>query len=547
MVWDLEPSYQTYEDARTCFEWNFPDRLNMAWDLVKKHEDPHGNVAIFQGYPDGTRKTLTFHEVDVMSNRLANGLRDLGIEEGDRVAIALPQKYQTLVSHLAVWKLSAISVPLTVQFGDDALRYRLLDSDAKVLIYDANIGDTVQRVKPDCEALVDTFEVDGDGGPGSAFSGLLEGASREFQMAETTPDTPAIIMYTSGSTGDPKGVLHTHRLWASFAPAMYAVWDLDVKDKTVIWTSTDFAWVGALGWVLPMWHFGRPIVCYPMGGFNEESAFEVLEEFHVTNTFLPPTAIRMMKRVDDPTEKFDLSDLEMIATGGEPVTPEVVEWVEETLGGVRINEMYGQTEATTFVSDCREWFEPKLGAIGKPGPGHDVAIVNPETGTEKPVGEPGEIAIAKDDPVVFEEYWNKPELTEKASVGKWHLTGDIGVKDEQGYISFSSRADDVIITSGYRVSPREVESAILQHPEVEDAAVIGVPDETRGKIIKGFILLVDANDQPTSLEEEIQELVKDELAKYEYPRELEIVSKFPRTSTGKIQKTELRKRDDSDD
>jgi acetyl-CoA synthetase len=327
---------------------------------------------------------------------------------------------------------------------------------------------------------------------------------------------------------------------------MCAVWDLDVKDKTVIWTSTDFAWVGALGWVLPMWHFGRPIVCYPMGGFDEESAFEVLEEFHVTNTFLPPTAIRMLKQVDDPTETYDLTDLEMIATGGEPVTPEVVEWVEETLGGVRINEMYGQTEATTFISDCREWFEPKLGAIGKPGPGHDVAIVDPDTGEEKPVGEPGEIAISKDDPVVFEEYWNKPELTEASRVGNWHLTGDIGVEDEAGYISFSSRADDVIITSGYRVSPREVESAILQHPQVEDAAVIGVPDETRGKIIKGFILPVDEDEYPADLVESIQELVKNELAKYEYPREIEIVSEFPRTATGKIQKPTLREREDDE-
>lgn len=544
MPWYLNPDYDTYEDARTLFEWDFPETFNMAWDLVKKHDDPRGTVAVFQGYPDGRQKTLTFHDMDILSNRLANQLEDRGVEKGDRVAIALPQKYQTLASHLAVWKLGAISVPLTVQFGEDALEYRLSDSEAKVAIYDDSIAETMEAVTDECPSLESLIVVDGESqGTVETFEEIISGAARDFTMAETHRDDPAIILYTSGSTGDPKGVLHGHQLWASYAPSMYAVWDLDVLDKTVIWTSTDFAWVGALGWVLPMWHFGRPIVCYPMGGFDSESAFEVLEEFNVTNTFLPPTAIRMMMEVDAPADTYELDDLEMVATGGEPVTPEVIDWVTNELEDVRINEMYGQTEATTFIGDCRPWFEPKLGTIGKPGPGHDVAILDPETGEEMPLGEPGEIAIKRDDPVVFQEYWNKPELTEETKQGDWHLTGDIGMADEEGYVAFSSRADDVIITSGYRVSPREVESAILQHDDVEEVAVIGIPDETRGKVIKAFVQPREGVDGDDDLREEIQTLVRDDLAKYEYPREIELMTELPTTTTGKIQKQDLRKRE----
>ncbi|AQL43275.1 AMP-dependent synthetase [Halorientalis sp. IM1011] len=553
MSWHITPEYETYDRAHEQFEWEFPDGYNLAWDLLRKHDD-FGSPLLHQAYPDGRRETYSVQDLDELSNRVANALAARGIERGDRVAIVVPQKPANPLTHLACWKLGAISLPLSILFGTDALRYRLQDSGAKAVVADRSVLDTVTEVREDCPDLDHVVAVDaGETADETAddierFDELYAGHDTEFDIVDTTEETPAIIIYTSGSTGPPKGVLHGHGLWAGHCPAFYMYFEQDVFDSTY-WTPADWAWIGALGDVVfPAWHYGQPVVSYPMGQFDAETAFEICEEFGVTHSFLPPTAIRMLMSVDDPTEQYDLA-LEAISSGGEPLTPEILDWADAELGGVAVNELYGQTEANLLVTNCRAWFPVQAGSMGKPVPGHDVAIVDQETGERRPDGEVGMIAVRRDeDPVIFQEYWNEPEKTDAATVegpdgARWHLTEDLGYRDEEGYFWFKSRDDDIIITAGYRVGPGEVESAILEHPAVEQVGVVGVPDDTRGEIIKAFVEPVAGVDGDDALRDAIRQLVKDALAKYEYPREIAFVDALPTTTTGKIQRRKLRERD----
>ena len=545
MPWRISLDAKSYEEACKEFSWNqIPDDYNIARDMLRKHENID-QPALYQAYPDGSRETYSFRDLDHLSSALANSLRDYGVEQGDRVAVIVPQKPSNPITHLACWKLGAISLPLSVLFGRDALRYRLQDSGATAIVADEEVLDTVQEVRDDCPELEHVFSVDVEDLPADveAFEDIHKDQSTEFDMAETDKDTPAIIMYTSGSTGPPKGVLHTHGVWLGHCPAFYMYFEQDVEDS-VLWTPADWAWIGALGdLVFPAWHHGRPVVGYPMGGFDAETAYELLEEFDVTDTFLPPTAIRMMMEIDNPTKRYDFS-LKAICSGGEPLTPEILDWADQELSGVTVNELYGQTETNLLVTNCQQWFDIQTGSMGKPVPGHDVSIVDQETGERLPQGEVGMIAVKRDnDPVIFEEYWNQPEKTENANIGDWHLTGDLGYRDEDGYFWFKARDDDVIITSGYRVGPSEVESVILEHPDIEQVGVVGIPDKKRGEIIKAFAQPARNVTGDDALREEVQALVRNNLAKYEYPREVEFVDELPQTTTGKIQRRKLRDRE----
>ncbi|WP_336134736.1 acyl-CoA synthetase [Natronomonas amylolytica] len=545
MTWNVTLPTESYETAREEFEWDVPSDYNAAYDLVGKHDDPEARVALFQAYPDGRRETYTFADLDRLSDRLANALADAGVERGDRVGVVLPQIPANPITHLACWKLGAISMPLSVLFGPDALEYRLQDSAATAVMVDSGRYEAVAEARENCPDLETVVEVDwrheGSHADPESFADLLTGASASFDPVETGPETPATIMYTSGSTGPPKGALHTHSAWVGHCPAFRMYFELDVSEA-VCWTPADWAWIGALGDLLfPAWHYGRPVLGYPMGEFDAETAFDLMEEFRVTSAFLPPTAIRMMMNVD--ADDYDLA-LEAVCSGGEPLTPEIMEWADAELEGVAMNELYGQTEANLLVANCQSWFPAKPGSMGKPVPGHDVAVIDSETGEERPTGEVGEIAVKRDgDPVLFEEYWNQPEKTEGVRVGEWHLTGDLAEQDDDGYIWFKSRDDDLIITSGYRVGPGEVEEAILEHPNIEQVGVIGIPDETRGEVIKAFCQPVDGVDGDDDLREEVRTMVKEDLAKHEYPREIEFVDELPTTTTGKIRRSDLREQE----
>jgi acetyl-CoA synthetase len=546
MTWHVTLEEDSHEAAREAFAWEFPDGYNIAHDCLGKHE-ARDRPALHQAYPDGRRETYSFRELDERSTQVAHGLAERGVGRGDRVAVVVPQKPANPLTHFACWKLGAVSLPLSVLFGPDALRYRLDDSGAAVVVADEQVLDAVTAVRDDCPDLEHVVAVDTADPPADveSFDALHADQPTEMDLAETDRETPATILYTSGSTGPPKGVLHGHGLWVGHCPAFYTYFERDVHDGT-FWTPADWAWIGALGdLVFPAWHYGRPVVGYPMEGFDAATAFDLLAEFDVTHAFLPPTAIRMMMSVDDPTDRYDLA-LRAICSGGEPLTPEILDWAQEGLAGVAVNELYGQTEANLLVANCGDWFPAQAGSMGKPVPGHEVAIVDGDTGERLGVDEVGSIAVARgDDPVVFQEYWNQPEKTAAASVTgpdgtEWHLTGDLGSRDADGYFWFKSREDDVIITSGYRVGPGEVESAILEHPDVEQVGVVGIADETRNQIIKAFVQPVDGVTGDDTLRGEIKDLVSDRLAKYEYPREIDFVDELPTTTTGKIQRRKLR-------
>ncbi len=542
MPWRITVDEESHEAARESFSWDIPDRYNAAHDFLSKHDDPD-RPALYQAYPDGRRESYTFRELDELSDAVAASLWEMGVGRGDRVAVVVPQKPANPLTHLACWKLGAVSLPLSVLFGGDALQYRLTDSGATAVVADEAVLDTVRGVEGECPDLEHVVGVDGEAPDVTPFEALTEGGDG-FVPVETDADTPAVVMYTSGSTGPPKGVLHTQDVWLGHCPAFYAYFEQDIDDS-VFWTPADWAWIGALGdLVWPAWHYGRPVVGYPMGGFDEATAYELLEEFGVTDAFLPPTAIRMMMGVEAPTERYDLS-LKAVCSGGEPLTPEILDWAEESMAGVAVNELYGQTEENLLVCNCREWFQARPGSMGKPVPGHEVAVIDQETGKQMPTGEVGMIAVRREgDPVVFEEYWNNPEKTDAVTVDGWHLTGDLAYEDEDGYLWFKSRDDDVIITAGYRVGPGEVESAILEHPDVEQVGVVGVPDDTRGEIIKAFVQPVRGVIGDDNLRAEIRQLVRENLAKHEYPREIEFVAELPQTTTGKIQRRKLREREE---
>ena len=544
----------SYEGARESFSWDVPPGFNAAADLVGKHDNGE-QVALYQLSSADGHEEYTFADLDARSNAVANALSARGVERGDRVAVVVPQKPANVLTHLACWKLGAISLPLSVLFGDDALRYRLTDSEARVAVVDASQWETVRDIAPDCPRLESVLVVGDEGdtvdenaGGGAAaerFEAAVDWDETTFELADTDVDTPAIIMYTSGSTGEPKGVLHTHGVWLGHCPAFTMYFERDVRDG-VYWTPADWAWIGALGdLVFPAWHYGQPVVGYPIGSFDPERAYEIMAAFDVTDAFIPPTAIRMLMGIEHPSDRYDLS-LEAICSGGEPLTGEILEWADEALSGVVVNELYGQTEANLLVTNCREWFPAKPGRMGKPAPGHDVAVLDSETGERVDPGEIGEIAVRRgDDPVIFEAYWNAPEKTAAVTLEDgpdgdvWHLTGDLAERDDDGYCWFTSRDDELIITSGYRVAPREVEETILEHEVVEQVGVVGVPDETRGEIIKAVVQPVDGVTGTDELREEIRDLVREKLAAYEYPREIAFRDDLPTTTTGKIRRTEL--------
>jgi acetyl-CoA synthetase len=566
----LELNGESYEAAREAFEWHLPAAYNVARDCVGKHN--RDAVALYQGYPDGRRETYTFGDVDDWSDRVANGLRECGIDRGDCVAIALGQRPETLVSHLACWKLGAVSVPLSPLFGDEELRHRLADSGARVAIVDPRVAGSVAAVRESCPDLAHLVTVDsiddedgvGDGGaaaneasdpqddgPGASPAGdlsfdELEAEAPLTEIASTTPDDPALVIYTSGTTGKAKGVVHSQGIWRSYCPAFRLYFEHTRAQPTasVYWTSSDWGWIGGLGTVVfPAWHYGRPVVGRPIRSFDAEAAYDVLETFGVTHASLPPTALRMLREADVSPSAFDL-ELEAIVSGSEPLTSDAIEWVEEAFDGVVVNEGYGQTEIGNIVVNCQSWFELRPGSMGKPVPGYDVAILDRDDEESVAAGKIGEIGVRTHrNPGVFKRYWGEGEAPDRTDDG-WHRTGDLARRDEDGYLWFVAREDDLIISSGYQIAPGDVERALLAHEAVTGAGVVGIPDDLRGKRVAAFVTLAAGTEPSVALRKTLREAVREDVARYAYPREITFVDRLPTTRTGKIDRRALVEREE---
>lgn len=528
---------RSYEEVYGAFRWNIPRHFNIGVEICDRHEPLGDRTALFFENADGEETRLSFAELKSLSDRFANALRAMGVERGDRVGIVLPQRPEAVIAHVAVYKLGAIALPLSVLFGRDALSYRLSDSSAKVVITDAGRATTIASIRDEAPSL-ETVVVCREGPDETEFWSLLHRGEDEFSPEMTASDDPAILIYTSGTTGPPKGALIAHRGLLGNLTGFELSQNFFPQPGDLMWTPADWAWTGGLlDGLVPSLYYGVPVLGYDGGKFVPEKAFELMEKYRVRNAFIPPTALKMMMKVPISERRYR-PNIRSIMSAGEQVGVEVVRWAEEALR-VTVNEMWGQTEFNYLVGNCAQMFPLKAGSMGRPYPGHVVDVIDGD-GKPLPDGEVGELAAKRGDPVMFLGYWNNEAATVEKFLGDWFCTGDVGYRDEDGYLWFVGRKDDVISSAGHRVGPGEVEDSLLKHPAVGQAAVVGSPDELRGNIIKAFVVLTDGHSPSPALVEDIQRSVRTRLAAHEYPREIEFVSELPMTTTGKIRRIELR-------
>jgi acetyl-CoA synthetase len=538
-----------YDELYQSFRWQVPEHFNIAQACCGRWAAGPSRRALYWEDESGAQAQLSFQDVQLAANRLSNALAALGVKRGDRVAIILPQRPETAIAYIALFQMGAIALPLSHLFGPDALEYRMHHAEASVALVEpttlANLCAIRDRL-PHLRHVIGVGGAEDTGVP--AWDTLLARASESFSLVDTRADDPALIIYTSGTTGPPKGALKAHRVMLGNVPGFVHSHDFFPKKGDLFWSPADWAWTGGLmDALLPSWFFGVPIVGY-RGRFDAEKAYYLIEKYGVRNSFLFPTALKLMMKAEaQPKKKHDFA-LRSVMSAGESVGTTVIEWARAELG-VTINEMFGQTEINYVVGNCHAAWPVKPGSIGRPYPGHRVAVID-EAGRELPAGELGEIAVHRrfrdqGDPVFFLEYWKNPQATRDKFVGDWACTGDQGKRDHDGYFWYQGRSDDVIKSAGYRIGPAEIETCLVKHPAVANAAVIGKPDAVRGSIVKAFIVLQPGNRPSQELIEEIQNHVRGRLAPYEYPREIEFIDALPMTTTGKVQRKELRKREEA--
>ena len=537
-----------FEELCLSFKWNIPEFYNIASDTVD--QDIYQNrIALINFLQDGKIEEWSFVDIKRYANKLANVFDHFHLEANARVGIILGQCPETAIAHMACFKSGKISIPLFNLFGTDALHYRLLNSRASLVICD-NIGlNKIFEIKDRLPDLKKIICIDSNDEKRNVFNfkKLLEHASDSYITKKTKASDPALIIYTSGTTGGAKGALLPHRSLLGHIPGVEIPHEFLSSSEPVtdlFWTPADWAWIGGLFDVLlPAWHFGIPVVSYRSQKFDPEVTFDLISRLQIKNTFLPPTALKMMKSFN-PSKTVKNLKLRTVGSGGEALGEDLLEWGKQILG-VGINEFYGQTECNLTVSNCGAIMPTRQGSIGKPVPGHEVRIINENGELIKEPGLDGEIIVKSDTPVSFLKYWENDKATKQKVRDGWLYTGDFAYKDEEGYFYFKGRKDDIINTSGYRVGPSEVEDAVLSHPKVSMVAVIGIPDKLRGHIIKAFVVPRDHNNvlaENEILKRSIQNHVKLKLAAHEYPRLIEFVHELPLTTTGKIIRKDLREK-----
>jgi acetyl-CoA synthetase len=537
-----------YAAIHAAYRWDVPDDFNIARACCGRWAGDRARFALYWEDETGATAAYTFWDLQQQANRLANALAAFGVARGDRVALILPQRPETAVAHIAIQQLGAVAVPLSFLFGPDALEFRLRDSDAKAVLVDPQSLPNLDPIRTRCDALA---HVIGVAGAREAYvepyDGLLAGASPRFTPVPTRATDPALLVYTSGTTGPPKGALMPQQCLIGNLPGFVASHDGYPQPGDLFWSPADWAWTGGLmDALLPALYFGQPIVGY-RGRFEPERAFRLLEKYQVRNAFLFPTALKMMmKAFPRPRERFDVA-LRSVMSAGEAVGTTVFDWARGALG-VTINEMFGQTEMNYIVGNSQASWPAKPGSMGRPYPGHRIAVID-DAGAELPAGSIGEIAvhrIAPDgapDPVFFLGYDRNPEGTAAKFTGDWCRTGDLARRDEDGYLWYQGRADDMFKAAGYRIGPTEIENCLVRHPAVANAAVVPSPDETRGNVVKAFVVLAAGHAPSPALVDDIRQHVRKFLAPYETPKEIEFLDALPMTTTGKVQRRVLRERE----
>ncbi len=566
-------SHDFYQTMQSGFGWHVPEYFNMAEVCSRRwasQPDAHTRVAILEhAMADAQSQSVaprcaSYAQLQQAADAFSHVLVELGVQRGDRVAIVLPQRFETAVAYMAVMQMGAVAMPLSLLFGPEALEYRLQDSEAVVAIVDASSVSNLLSVRSQCPALrevvgidlsnaADMLHVDVD------YTSAIATQQRAFTAVQTKADEGAVLIYTSGTTGPPKGALIPHRAlignltgfvcsqnWFGFSTTS------PTESTAVFWSPADWAWTGGLmDALLPTLYFGRPIVAWN-GRFSPELAFTLMQQHGVTHTFLFPTALKaMMKAYPEPRHQFTLQ-LQAIMSAGEAVGDAVFAYCQDQLS-VTVNEMFGQTEINYIVGNCAMNGQPrdgigwpaKPGSMGKGYPGHRVAVID-EDGHECPTGVPGDVAVnrynqhGQPDPIFFLGYWKNDKSTLGKYTGDWCRTGDMAVQDVDGYLWYQGRADDVFKSAGYRIGPSEIENCLVKHPAVANAAVVPKPDAERGALVKAYVVLAPGHESSEALVADLQMHVRGKLAPYEYPKEIEFIHELPMTTTGKVQRRVLR-------
>jgi acetyl-CoA synthetase len=548
MISAAEQKTDNYAALYTQFRWHVPASFNIADVCCTRWAADKSRIAMHYEDDSGYTSTLTYATMHTQASKMANVLRALGVRRGERIAIILPQRPETAVAHMACYMIGAVAMPLSILFGPEALEYRLQNSEAVVAIADEAGMPNLNAVRPKCPSLLHVIAVDCDGPVTLDWYAECAHASASFHPVKTAASDPAILIYTSGTTGAPKGALIPHSAMIGNLPGFVASQNWFPKEGDVFWSPADWAWTGGLmDGLLPTLYFGKPIVGY-RGRFSPDTAFYLLEKYSVTNSFLFPTALKMMMKAHPaPLEKFKLK-LRAIMSAGEAVGDTVFNWSREALG-VTINEMFGQTEMNYIVGNSAEQWPARAGSMGRPYPGHRVAVID-DTGKPVKAGETGEVALNRTDihgnpdPIFFLGYWKNDAATRSKFTGDWCRTGDLASIDDDGYLWYQGRADDMFKAAGYRIGPSEIENCLIKHRAVANAAVVPKPDQERGNIVKAFIVLAPGVKRSRAAEDkliaDLQAHVRGKLAPYEYPKEIEFVDELPMTTTGKLQRRVLR-------
>src|SRR5258706_605136 len=509
-----------YEELRAAHRWDIPERYNIAADVCDKH--PREKLAMIWESFDGARRELTWGQLQDLGNAAAHMLAGRGVGRGDRVAVVLPATPEAAALFFGVWKLGAILLSMSVLYGDDAIAHRLQDSEACLLVTDA-----ANRPRFDQDAIV-------------LDEHTLTGGSTDFICADTSADDPAQLYYTSGTTGLAKGIVHAHRAVLAHEEFTYCH---EVEDGERFHGMGEWAWAAGIAPLLGPWRLGAVQCVYRRdGGFDPHKQLAFLARHEVTNVFTTPTAMRSMMAVENAGDRYRCT-FRRVCSAGEPLNPEAIRWFREQYA-VTVLDYYGLTESYPLVANY-PWMEVREGSMGRPMPGWDVRVLDEEE-NEVARGERGEICLrARSNPHYPLGYWNNEAAARETFGGDWFHTKDAATMDDDGYIWYAGRADDVIISAGYRIGPFEVESACIEHPAVREAAAVASPDERRGNIVKAFVVLAEGSQPSDELSVEIQSFVRKHLSAYAYPRRIEFVEELPKTLTGKIRRIELRERESS--
>jgi len=554
----VEPNLLDYKEARETFRWEdvgkeldgFDDgRINIVYEVLDRHlkTDLRDKVALYWEGKSGESEAYSFHDLSKLSNRFAGGLKKSGIKKGDRIFTYMDRIPEQYISLLGALKIGGVIGPLFSAFGPDAVKDRLGDCEARVLITTPRLVKTVHKVINELPALETVIIVNRRKSPYELgerevnYESLMDGASDEFEIEKTEKEDYAIIHYTSGTTGKPKGVVHVHEaIMGHYATAKYV---LDLHPEDIYWCTADPGWVTGTSYgIFGPWSNGITQVVYE-GGFGASAWYRVIEKYKVTVWYSAPTAIRMlMKAGEKPVKKHDLTSLRYMCSVGEPLNPEAVLWGNEVIG-LPFHDNWWQTETGCIQIANYPIQDIRPGSMGRPFLGVTPTILDDDCEKELPPGEEGHLALKAGWPSMFRTYWNKEELYNSRFKGDWYITGDRATRDGDGYFWFVGRADDVINTGGHLVGPFEVESALIEHPAVAEAGVIGIPDPLVMEVIKAFVSLKDGYDPSDELIRDIKKFARKKLHAVACPRQIEFIPGLPKTKSGKIMRRLLKARE----